>query len=98
MRRPRSHYKGNKSGPGRLKTSPPAPPTGGRQDVDNLLKFLLDSLQGLVFEDDRQVVVVEAYKVYDDREEGEGGIDFVVESVEGEELSGMGERALGGSG
>lgn len=36
-----------------------------RPDIDNLVKFVLDSLNGVVYHDDRQVVKVVAYKMRD---------------------------------
>ena len=39
-----------------------------------------------MFPDDRQVVSIDAVKVYDNEDMGEGGVDFVVESIEPGEL------------
>lgn len=39
-----------------------------KSDIDNLLKLLFDSLNKLLFKDDKQIVQVVASKVYDDRE------------------------------
>lgn len=39
-------------------------PFGGRPDVDNLVKFYLDCMSGLVFEDDKLVVDIQATKFY----------------------------------
>ena len=36
-----------------------------KPDTDNLCKFLLDSLTGVLFEDDAQVVEVHLYKLRD---------------------------------
>ena len=60
--------------------------TGGKTDVDNLLKFFMDSLNGICYDDDRQIVSVKATKVYDGVGEGEGGVDFVMRRIEGSEL------------
>ena len=35
-----------------------------RPDLDNLLKSVLDALNGVVFKDDSQVVAIQAYKYY----------------------------------
>ena len=44
--------------------------------MDNLAKFVLDSLNGLLYEDDRQVVKLCAVKVLDTPvENGDGGDD-----------------------
>ena len=36
-----------------------------RTDVDNLAKFILDSLNGMVYADDKQVASIHATKYYD---------------------------------
>lgn len=43
-----------------------------KPDVDNVIKAILDSLNGVAFEDDRQIVQVECEKWYDISEENEG--------------------------
>ena len=43
-----------------------------KPDVDNVIKAILDALNGLAFEDDRQIVQVECEKWYDITEENEG--------------------------
>ncbi|GMH73330.1 hypothetical protein TL16_g06160 [Triparma laevis f. inornata] len=79
LRRPRSHYKSNRAGPGRLKIKEQDITlfednriTGGSADLDNLIKFFLDSMNGVFWEDDRQVVKVVGGKVWDDGEGGRG--------------------------
>lgn len=74
MKRPKSHFVSSKAGPGRLRL--PYNLTSGEtvnsmyptstSDVDNLAKFVLDSLNGVLYEDDRQVISLHAIKVYDD--------------------------------
>jgi Holliday junction resolvase RusA-like endonuclease len=46
-----------------------------KPDIDNLLKFLLDCMNGIVFEDDSQVINVKASKIYN----GESGTCVVVQ-------------------
>lgn len=43
-----------------------------KPDVDNVIKTILDALNGVAFEDDRQIVQVECEKWYDITEENEG--------------------------
>lgn len=43
-----------------------------KPDVDNVIKSILDALNGVAFEDDRQIVQVECEKWYDITEENEG--------------------------
>jgi len=83
MKRPRSHFIGSKPGLGRLKTAStarktktPPPPKyflGSKRvaDVDNLAKFVLDSLNEVLYIDDCQIASLTAIKVYDDDEERE---------------------------
>lgn len=42
-----------------------------KPDIDNLVKAVLDGLNGVAFEDDRQVVCINAMKQYDRKELGE---------------------------
>lgn len=65
IRRPPSHLKKS----GLRKTSAPARPTA-KFDVDKLLRGLLDSLTGVIWQDDGQVVTAEALKVYTRDTEG----------------------------
>lgn len=57
--RPKVHYRAN----GQLKPNAPAFPST-RPDLDNLLKTVKDALNGVAWEDDSQVVWVQATKVY----------------------------------
>jgi Holliday junction resolvase RusA-like endonuclease len=76
MRRPKNHFVASKSGPGRLRAtynSTMSQNDGNKlaicptttSDVDNLAKFVLDSLNEILYEDDRQVVSLHAIKMYD---------------------------------
>jgi Holliday junction resolvase RusA-like endonuclease len=67
MSRPVTHFV-NRNRLGRLKSSaldssrfPVMIP-----DIDNLIKFVLDSLKGVAFGDDSQVVTVRAHRMWDD--------------------------------
>ena len=53
--RPKSHAK---------LSNPPKYPK--RKDIDNLIKFVLDALNGKLYEDDCQVVSIKATKIYGD--------------------------------
>ena len=37
-----------------------------KPDLDNLVKFVFDSCNGILFDDDRQIVHLEAFKCYDE--------------------------------
>jgi Holliday junction resolvase RusA-like endonuclease len=77
--RPKSHYKGGKycdilkSGAGKWKVS--------RPDLDNLEKFILDSLNGVYFKDDRQVVSMASQKQYCDTEHPAPGAQITIEEI-----------------
>ena len=66
MKRPKSDFVGNNRENGRLKASASnlvALPY--RPDIDNLIKFVLDALNGVLYHDDCQVVKVSAIKLRD---------------------------------
>jgi Endodeoxyribonuclease RusA len=67
MKRPKSHFIANRPGVDRLRKLAPRHmcATSMRTDVDNLAKFVLDSLNGLVYADDRQIVSLHVTKLYD---------------------------------
>ena len=66
MKRPKIHFVAGKPGPGRLRpTAPKQSCSNMRTDVDNLAKFVLDSLNGLLYEDDRQIASLHVTKLYD---------------------------------
>ena len=63
MARPKSHY-GTGRNAKKLKSSAPINHTY-TPDLDNLVKFVKDCLNGLAWRDDSQVVFLTAYKIYD---------------------------------
>jgi Endodeoxyribonuclease RusA len=70
MRRPLHHFRANRRGPAagglfQLKASAPPQTFVTRSDVDNLAKFVLDSFNGLLYDDDRQVCSLHATKILD---------------------------------
>ena len=79
MRRPNHDFKGGNRSSGCLK-SMVALVRPIRPDIDNLAKFVLDGLNGLVYSDDRQVVKLVASKLLD--MEGDCGGRTVVEVAE----------------
>ena len=62
MPRPKGHYG---TGRNRLNLKPSAPRHHTtKPDLDNLIKFVKDCLNGIVYEDDKQVVDISAFKLY----------------------------------
>jgi len=82
LKRPKNHFVSNKPGHGRLRPSSKGKlPRGTRNDVDNLAKFVLDSLNGLLYADDRQVVSLSATKVFDVEGNCDGATEIFMESI-----------------
>jgi len=92
MKRPKRHFVANKPGPGRLKEDSFIDENGvirnlashlqvTRSDVDNLAKFVLDSLNGILYNDDRQVASLHVMKVYDDEEPYSGSTDVTIQTM-----------------
>jgi Holliday junction resolvase RusA-like endonuclease len=65
MRRPLNHFRANRREAGQLRASAPPQTFVTRSDVDNLAKFVLDSFNGLLYDDDRQVCSLHATKILD---------------------------------
>ena len=62
IKRPKSHYRTGKFSNELKDNAPNVCPK--RPDIDNYIKFVLDSLQGLYFKDDAQVWSMYARKIY----------------------------------
>ena len=85
MKRPKIHFVGSRPGPGRLKPSAPGKLHSIRSDVDNLAKFVMDALNGLVYVDDRQVVNLNVIKVLDSEGLCRGATDVEISVVKEED-------------
>lgn len=83
MCRPRSHYRSGRYAH-LLKENVPRFHTA-RTDLDNLVKLVLDSINEVAYEDDRQVVSVKAVKEYCNRGVGSTELTLRVLCDEGEE-------------
>mmetsp|Transcript_8294 Transcript_8294/g.17928 ORF Transcript_8294/g.17928 Transcript_8294/m.17928 type:complete len:406 (+) Transcript_8294:208-1425(+) len=86
LRRPKSHFVGGKPGPGRLRPTSPGRLHTTRTDVDNLAKFVLDSLNELVYRDDRQVISLHVAKVLDSEGHCEGATEVAISRLEESEM------------
>jgi len=84
--RPAGDFVGGRRRPGNLKPSSimqrffPIYP-----DIDNLIKFVFDALNKLVFEDDKQVVKLVAYKLRDNNMSCDGGTRITMSKLDCEE-------------
>ena len=81
MPRPKYHFKGKSTV---LKPNSPkkyAPQIMSKGDIDNLAKFVLDSLNGIVYVDDKQIVSLSCTKIYDFEGSCNGAIDVFLERV-----------------
>jgi len=94
MKRPKSHFVNNKPGPGRLKKKSPSDLSPIRADVDNLIKFVLDSMNGIMYEDDRQITSIHATKLLDNVDQCGGSIEVYVRSIEVEDVEKLLESSI----
>ena len=92
MNRPKNHFINNKIGEGRLRESAPKWLVSKKVDVDNLSKFVMDSLNGITYDDDQQVVSLSAIKVYDSDGEFQGATEVSIHSVSDSEMDCFMER------
>ena len=53
----------------------------GHGDIDNYAKFVLDALTGLLYQDDKQVVLLSAARVLDNRDDCNGAINIMDKNV-----------------
>lgn len=96
-KRPNADFIGGKPGLGRLRGSPGSTSTTAgeppsqvspppRTDVDNLAKFVLDSLNGLLYEDDRQIVSLHATKFRDNQDLCRGSTEVCLRVIHDNDL------------
>lgn len=72
LARPKHHFRSSIPGVGRIKpTAPPGRAVQRKVDIDNLAKFVLDSLNGVLYADDHQVVSLICTKCYHDDDDDE---------------------------
>ena len=82
LKRPLKHFVANKRGNGRLKDNAPnALSAELRTDVDNLAKFVLDSCNELLYEDDKQIVSLHITKIYDNDDICVGSTEVCLRSI-----------------
>lgn len=85
MKRPKSHFINNKPGLGRIKKKALSQLLPIRTDVDNLAKFVLDSMNGVLYEDDKQIISLHATKLLDNVGLCEGSTEIYIRTINGDE-------------
>ena len=79
FQRPPSHYKGNNRASNLLKEDALLLPT--QSDIDNLAKFVLDSLNGVLYKDDSRVVALFVSKIWSRDSKSPGSTTVRIRSV-----------------
>jgi Holliday junction resolvase RusA-like endonuclease len=64
----------------------------GKPDIDNIIKIVLDALNGVAYDDDSHVIAISGRKSYTIEETSEG-VYIRITSVEGENWDGCAENA-----
>lgn len=78
LRRPLNHFRSSKPGQGRLRETAPDRLAVTRMDVDNLAKFVLDSMNGILYEDDKQIASLHLAKLFDNEGACRGATELMV--------------------
>ena len=94
MKRPKNHFVNNRPGPGRLKEKSPSQLSSIRSDVDNLTKFVLDSLNEVMYEDDRQITSIHATKLLDNEDLCSGSVEVFIRSIDVEDVEKIVESSI----
>ena len=81
LKRPKKDFVGNKPGVGRLRENAPPRIAQTRTDVDNLVKFVFDSMNEILYEDDRQIMSVHVIKLLDNEDMCEGSTEVILRSI-----------------
>lgn len=87
LKRPKSHFVNSTPGEGRIKDKAPGKFHTSRSDIDNLAKFVLDSLNGLLYADDRQVVSLKAMKMLDSEGLCDGATEVSISVLQDEKVN-----------
>jgi MFS family permease/Holliday junction resolvase RusA-like endonuclease len=86
MKRPKNHFVSSKPGPDRLKKTAPPQTSTIRTDVDNLTKFVLDSMNEVLYVDDRQIMSIHVTKLLDNDGNCEGSTEVYLRSMVEEDV------------
>ena len=86
MKRPLKDFVGSKRDPDRLRENAQPQTTRIRQDVDNLTKFVLDSMNEVLYDDDSQISSLHVTKLLDNDGLCEGSTEVIVQRMTEEDL------------
>jgi Holliday junction resolvase RusA-like endonuclease len=86
MKRPLSHFVARNRGMGQLKPTAPTEMSAIRSDIDNLAKFILDCLNGVIYKDDHQIFHLVSTKLLDSEADCLGSTEVLVREVAVDEL------------
>lgn len=81
LKRPNKDFVGGKPGLDRMRPNAPSQMAQTRTDVDNLVKFVFDSMNTILYEDDRQIMSVHVIKVLDNEGMCKGSTEVQLQSV-----------------
>ena len=81
MKRPTNHFVSGKRGPGRIKPTAPRGFGQYRSDIDNNVKFVMDSMNEVVYPDDRQISRLYVTRVLDNEGLCEGSTEIRLRTI-----------------
>ena len=82
LQRPKSHYVSNNPEKKQLKKNAPKQYHVARKDLDNMIKFVLDSLNGILYEDDAQICIINGTKIYANEDYNVGSTHVKLRAVD----------------
>ena len=88
-RRPLNHFVSNTRGRSLKQSAPSAFDKPSRTDVDNLAKFVLDSLNELLYEDDHQISSLCVTKLLDNQDQCLGSTEVSISLLSPENIEQM---------
>ena len=81
MQRPKNHFSRSDPETKKLKKNAPTLYHVARKDLDNMIKFVLDSLNGLLYEDDSHIATINACKIYTNEDNNVGSTQVKLREV-----------------
>eukprot|EP00980_Cylindrotheca_fusiformis_P030074 scaffold24311_cov196-Cylindrotheca_fusiformis.AAC.3 len=94
LKRPKKHFVGGKPGPGRMRENAPPQTAPTRTDVDNLTKFVFDSMNEILYQDDRQIFSLQVTKILDNEDMCEGSTEILLRSIDDKDITDLVAKPL----